>query len=162
MRHLGHLSSWQNLFRDSRIDGEYYCSWHSDFVLNGTEGLRQTDSTARAVWKPTLSCLVHWAGGTHANGAQNKQLNQATCEVRLLDVASESAMLVGLLVILAVRLPLPLWRAQATWEATIDVAITEGLTSMGAACAKPMGTGGHHICSHRCPGEAKRISVRLG
>eukprot|EP00439_Symbiodinium_sp_Y106_P017581 s11413_g2.t1 len=105
MRHLGHLSSWQNLFRDSRIDGEYYCSWHSDFVLNGTEGLRQTDSTARAVWKPTLSCLVHWAGGTHANGAQNKQLNQATCEVRLLDVASESAMLVGLLVILAVRLP---------------------------------------------------------
>ena len=55
VRHLGHLSSWQNLFRDSNIDRVYYCSWHSDFVLNGTEVLRQTEPTARAVWKLTLS-----------------------------------------------------------------------------------------------------------
>ena len=41
----------------------------------------------------------------HANGVQNKQLNQATCEVRLLDVAIEGTMLVALLVILAVSPP---------------------------------------------------------
>ena len=105
VRHLGHLSSWQNLFRDSDIDRVYYRSWHSDFVLNGAQVLRQTEPTAWAVWKLTLFCLVHWAGGMHANGVQNKQLNQATCEVRLLDFAIEGTVLVALLGILAVLPP---------------------------------------------------------
>ena len=95
-----------------------------------------------------------------ANGPRSKQLDQAAFEVRLLGDAMDSVVFVLLLGIIAL-LPLRCGGFKQYGKAAIAIAIAVGLTSMGVACAGPMGTCGlfvDHICGDHYPGEANAFS----